>query len=74
MVKPTATQLIANVNNRLAEEFGLGACIDTDRLQADIDIARRNGDRDVTVKIPSFSEFCLSFEEARALLERSRQW
>lgn len=66
------SDVVTQVANRLREEHGVNlGSIPVDRLEQEIAYAVQNGD-DVTVKIPSRSEFRMSVQEAEAVLQALR--
>jgi hypothetical protein len=69
----TPDQHVADVKNMLREEFGSASetvgiwNIPSDRLKQALDQAVASGASDVTVKIPSHSEFTMTVPQAKAV-------
>jgi hypothetical protein len=75
---PSQKEMVDSANEQIRETFqderaetGEGPTsihdIPADRLKEEIDRARQHGDRDVTVKIPSYSEVSFSLPQAKAI-------
>lgn len=68
-MKKTNTQLVADVDARLYEEWGINSwSIPADRLRDEIAYSRSTSNNRVVVKIPSRSEFSMTMAEAEAVL------
>jgi hypothetical protein len=74
-MEKTHVELIAAVNGRLREEWGISiASIDESRLRDEIMFCESEGNEFVTTKIPSRSEFMMSLDEANAVRKELRTW